>query len=109
MTALSSLEDLKRLASELVALIERTDHALRFRVRDPGVYPTCSAFDLVFHDCTSTWENLEYGCLVTIALASNASVCEFSIAAPDASALSSQSVGSVLERLRDTHGVIVQP
>ena len=46
----SSLEDLKRLALGLVVLIEGTDRMLRFRVRDPGVYPAYLAFDLVFHD-----------------------------------------------------------
>jgi hypothetical protein len=45
-----SHEDLKRLALGLVVLIERTDRMLRFRVRDPGIYPAYAAFDLVFHD-----------------------------------------------------------
>ena len=44
-----SLEDLERLALGLVVLIERTDRMLRFRARDPGVYPAYAAFDLVFH------------------------------------------------------------
>jgi hypothetical protein len=64
---------------------------------------------LNFTSDTSTWENPDDGCLVNIALASTASVCELLVAAPDASALSSQSVSSLLEHLRDAHGVVVQP
>jgi len=54
-----SLEDLKRLALGLVVLIERTDRTLRFRVRDPGVYPAYATFDLVFHDPASFVGDLE--------------------------------------------------
>jgi len=54
-----SLEDLKRLVLGQVVLIERTDGVLRFRARDPDIYPAYAAFDLVFHDPDTVVGDLE--------------------------------------------------
>lgn len=64
---------------------------------------------LNFTSDTSTWENPDDGCLVSIAFGSTARVSELMVIAPDASALSSQSASDLLEHLREAYGVVVRP
>ncbi|HEY0466562.1 MAG TPA: hypothetical protein VGC79_20275 [Polyangiaceae bacterium] len=64
---------------------------------------------LNFTSDTSTWENPDDGCLVSIAFAGTSGVCELLVVAADASALSSQSASSLLEHLREADSVVVQP
>jgi len=59
---------------------------------------------LNFTSDTSTWEDPDERCLVTIGFASTANICDFHVVAPSAAALT-RSVSGLLEQLRKTHGI----
>lgn len=59
---------------------------------------------LNFTSDTSTWEDPDEGCLVTIGFASTANICDFHVVAPNAAALT-RAVSGLLEQLRKTYGI----